>query len=64
MVIKKRRIYDADFESVEKVGKKVTEKVTGRIKRTYRGNVPKLINFSEFRAGEVPGRPHVHLLDQ
>jgi hypothetical protein len=35
MVIKKRRIYDADFESVEKVGKKVTEKVTGRIKRTY-----------------------------
>jgi hypothetical protein len=36
----------------------------------YRGNatntqkIKNLLFFSEFWAGEVPGRPHVHLLDQ
>ncbi len=49
---------------LKKVGKKFTEKVIERIRRIYRGNVLKTYNFSEFWAGEVPGRPHVHLLDQ
>jgi hypothetical protein len=50
MVIKKRRIYDADFESVEKVGEKVTEKVIGRIRRIFWGNVPKSYSLQKMKS--------------